>query len=132
MPGGDSWCRSGGEKKDLTVARLKGSVTVSIGGVKRTLKDVLVAEAHFISPAQHAQQLLVGVRRFAKDTGLELRFPACGDTVEVYDGDECVVRAQTDDDDLYVFSGDTLDEVHADDRVHVSCAFERDSLVSPN
>jgi hypothetical protein len=81
----------------------KGSVSLSVGGRQLLLRDVLLSEAaHLGAGPVHEPQVLVGVRKFARDTGLGLSFPADGKTMLVFDGDECIATAETDDEALYV------------------------------
>jgi hypothetical protein len=81
----------------------KGSVSLSVGGRQLLLHDVLLSEtAHLGAGPVHEPQVLVGVRKFARDTGLGLSFPADGKTMHVYDGNECIATAETDDEALYV------------------------------
>ena len=81
----------------------KGSVSLTVGGRQLVLHDVLLSEAaHLGAGPVYEPQVLVGVRRFARDTGLGLSFPADGKSMHVYDGDECIATAETNDDALYV------------------------------
>ena len=81
----------------------KGSVALSVGDRQLVLHDVLLSEtAHLGAGPVHEPQVLVGVRKFARDTGLGLSFPADGKSMHVYDGNECIAAAETDDDALYV------------------------------
>jgi transposase InsO family protein len=81
----------------------KGSVSLVVGGRELVLGDVLLAEsAHLGAGPVHEPQVLVGVRKFARDTGLGLSFPADGRTMCVFDKDECIATAETDDSALYV------------------------------
>ena len=81
----------------------KGSVSLVVGGRQLVLRDVLLSEAaHLGAGPVNEPQVLVGVRKFARDTGLGLSFPADGKSMHVYDGDECIATAETNDDALYV------------------------------
>ena len=81
----------------------KGSVSLCVGGRELLLHDVLLSEtAHLGAGPVHEPQVLVGVRKFARDTGLGLSFPVDGKTVLVFDGNECIATEETDDEALYV------------------------------
>jgi hypothetical protein len=81
----------------------KGSVFLSVGGRKMVLRDVLLSEhAHLGAGPVHEPQVLVGVRKFARDTGLGLSFPADGKSMHVFDGNMCIATAETADSALYV------------------------------
>ena len=81
----------------------KGSVPLVVGGRQLMLHDVLLSEAaHLGAGPVHEPQVLVGVKKFARDTGLGLCFPADGMTMRVYESDVCIATAETTDEDLYV------------------------------
>ena len=83
----------------------RGRVTLSFGEVKKVLTDVLVirnAQLGKMKGPVHEPQVLIGVRKFAEDTGYGMHFLGDGKTVCFMDGDVCVARATTCDDDLYV------------------------------
>ena len=87
------------------VASERGRVTLSFGGVKKVLTDVLVirnAQLGKMKGPVHEPQVLIGVRKFAEDTGYGMHFLGDGKTVCFMDGDVCIARAATCDDDLYV------------------------------
>ena len=89
------------------VASERGRVTLSVGGVKKVLTGVLVIRnaqlgKNLMKGPVHEPQVLIGVRKFAEDTGYGMHFLGDGKTVCFMDGDVCVARAATCDDDLYV------------------------------
>ena len=88
----------------------KGTVSLCVGGRQLVLRDVLLSEAaHLGAGPVHEPQVLVGVRSFARDTGLGLSFPADGKSVHVFDDNECIAIAETVDDALYVIKRQDLE-----------------------
>ena len=74
-----------------------------MGGRELFLHVVLLSEtAHLGAEPVHELQVLVGVRKFARDKDLGLSFPADGKTMLVFYGNECTATAETDDEVLYV------------------------------
>jgi hypothetical protein len=87
-----------------------GSVNICVGGRPYILNDVLLCEgAQLCAGSVNEPQVLVGVRKFAKDTGLGLCFPSNGTSVCVLDSHGlCVVAVETDDSQLYVIDRQDL------------------------
>ena len=55
----------------------KGSVSLSVGGRQLVLQDVLLSQAaRLVAGPVHEPQVLEGVKKFARDAGLGLCFPA--------------------------------------------------------
>jgi len=94
----------------LTHISEKGSVSICVGDRSYMLTDVLLCEdAQLCAGPVYEPQVLIGVRKFAKDTGLGLCFPSNGTSVCVLDRHGvCIVTAETDDRQLYVIDRQDL------------------------
>ena len=88
----------------------KGSVPICVGDQSYVLNDVLLCEgAQLCAGSVDEPQVLIGVRKFARDTGLGLCFPSNGTSVCVLDRHGvCIVTAETDDRQLYVIDRQDL------------------------
>jgi len=85
----------------------KGKITVRIGKRKIILKDVLIAPHTEIGTGQgevNEPALLIGLRKFARDTGISTTFLGDGETVEMADEKGLIARYKASPGDMYIIN----------------------------